>query len=101
MRRIDGSNPQTIADDGIRRGAATLAKNIIGPAELDDFPHGQEIARIIERFDNFELLFYLRDNRIGNLILVAPTRTIECPLAQPLRRSHAVRQLFGWIAIAD
>ena len=57
--RIDGRDAEAITNHRIRRRAASLAKNIVGAAELDDLPHGQEVAGIIERFDDLQLFFQL------------------------------------------
>ena len=60
--RIDGGDAEAVANHGIRRRAAPLAKNIVGAAELDDLPHGQEISGIVERLDDLQLFFDLCDD---------------------------------------
>ena len=57
--RVDGSDPERIADGAVGGRAAALHENVLGPAKFDDVPDDQEIAREIEFFDEREFFFDL------------------------------------------
>src|SRR5215831_2876021 len=40
-------NSQTVTDDGVRRGSASLAEDLLFFCELHDFMNGQKVRRIL------------------------------------------------------
>src|SRR5205085_10608177 len=55
LDRIDRGNPEAVADGTVRRGPSPLYEDVLLPAEIDDVPDDQEVAREIELRDQVEL----------------------------------------------
>ena len=101
--RIDRRDPEAVADHRVRGRAAALAEDPLAPAVLDDLPHGQEVAAVVELVDQRELLVdLLPDGRwhatgAGEVL----ARPAQGDLAKPCGRGLAVGESLGRIAVAD
>ena len=100
-RRIDGRDPQAVADHRVGGRAAPLAEDALLPAVPDDLPHRQEIAAVVELVDQRQLPVDLLADGQGHVVAEALARAAERELAQPRGRRLAVGQPFGGIAVAD
>jgi hypothetical protein len=54
--RVDGGDPEAVAEDGVRGAAPALAQDAALAREADDVPDSEEVARVIELLDEIELL---------------------------------------------
>ena len=100
-RRIDGRDPQAVADHRVGGRAAPLAEDALLPAVPDDLPHRQEIAAVVELVDQRQLPVDLLADGHGHVVAEALARAAERELAQPRGRRPAVGQPLGRIAVAD
>ncbi len=53
--RVDGRDPQAIADGRVGRRAASLAEDARGAGKADQVPDGQKIGRVIQLIDDGQL----------------------------------------------
>ena len=74
--RIDGRDPEAVADGAVGRRAASLHEDVLLPAVVDDVPDDEEVAGEIELLDQRELARNLR----ARLVVI---RTIAIARAQP------------------
>ena len=72
--RIDGGNPECIADRRVGSRAPALAQDVVAPAELGDVVHHQEITRELQLGDDLQFPLDLR---------VGARRTGPRPVALP------------------
>ena len=56
LRRVDGGDPQAVADGGVGGGAPSLAEDALAPGEAHDVVHGEEVGRVAELGDERELV---------------------------------------------
>ncbi len=99
--RINGGDAEAEADRRVRRRAPALAENALPPAELDDLPHRQEVAAIVEIADDGELFLELSPDALrysGRITLVC---AFKGEAAQPADGRVAVREAFGRVAVDD
>jgi hypothetical protein len=61
--RIDGRDPEHVADRGVRRRSAPLAEDSRLAAVAHDLPHREEVAAVVEVVDQRELFVDLLDDR--------------------------------------
>ena len=80
--RIDGRDPEAVADGAVRGRPPALHEDVVLPAEIDDVPDNQEVAGEIELLDEVQLA---GDLAAGAIVI----RTI--PLARPDLR-HAAQE---------
>src|SRR5215213_3817135 len=78
--RIDGCDPEAVADGAVRRRPPALDEDVVLPAEIDDVPDNQEVAGEIELLDQVQLT---GDLRAGAIVI----RTI--PVARSYMRQAA------------
>ena len=90
LDRIDGRDPEAVADRAIGRRPAALHEDVLLPAVVDDVPDDQEVAGEIELLDEIELAGNLR---AGLLVIgaVSVARTHVRHVAQERRRGFAGR----------
>ena len=70
-------------------------------AELDDLPHREEVATVVQLIDQAELLFDLRGDCSGDRLAIALSSAGEGELAKPLRQRVSVGKRFGRIPVGD
>ena len=90
LDRIDGRDPEAVADRAVRRRPAALHEDVLLPAVVDDVPDDQEVAGEIELLDQIELAGDLR----ARLVVIRPVslaRTHVRHVAQERRRGLAGR----------
>ena len=56
LRRVDGGDPQAVADGGVGGGAPPLAEDALAPGEAHDVVHGEEVGRVAELGDEREFV---------------------------------------------
>src|SRR6266545_3398143 len=95
-RRIDLGDAERVADGGVRRRAAPLAKDFFRTRELDHVADGEKERLVFELGDERELVLDQLAYLARNAIREAPRQSFLGQLAQPARRSF-VRgdELFG------
>ena len=78
LHRIDRRDAETVADDGVGGGTATLAEDATAPREAHDIPHDEEEAGQLEARDDGEL--------VGELgaVRLFPLPSSLFPISQPL-----------------
>src|SRR5882757_8074933 len=62
--RIDRSDAEAVADDGVGGGAPPLAQDAAAPCKPHDIVDGQKIAGVVEPLDQLELVL----DQIANLV---------------------------------
>ena len=72
--RVDGGDPERVADRRVGRRAPALAQDVVAPAELGDVVHHQEITRELQLGDDLQFPLDLR---------VGARRTGPRPVALP------------------
>ncbi len=72
--RIDRGHPQAVADGRVRRRPPPLREDALPLAVLDDLPHREEVAAVLELVDQREFLLQLRANIRRDGPPVAPAR---------------------------
>src|ERR671922_1743510 len=60
LHRVGVGDAERVADGGVGGRAASLAEDVVAPAELADVPDDQEVAGESELLDDLELLVDLR-----------------------------------------
>ena len=100
-RRVDGRDPQAVADHRVRGRPAPLAEDALLPAVADDLPHRQEVAAVVELVDERQFLVDLLADGRGHAGAEAFAGPAERELAEPRGRRLAVGQPLGGIAVAD
>src|SRR4029453_5990986 len=85
LDRVDGGDPEAVADGAVGRRAPSLAGDFLLPAVIDDVPDDEEVAGEIELLDQIELAGDLR----ARLVVI---RAI--PIARP-RLGHWTRERGG------
>ena len=98
---IDGGDAQAVAHRGVGSGATPLTEDSLIAAEADDFMHGQEVAAVIEFFDDGQLGIELRGDLLRNLAAIARARAGKGKAAQPLGGGMACGQPLGGVAVAQ
>ena len=58
--RIDGGNPEAVADGAVGRRPAALHQDVVLPAEIDDVPDDEEVAGELQLLDQVQLARDLR-----------------------------------------
>ena len=76
--RVDGGDAQCVADRRVGRRSPALAQDVVLPAEPGDVVHHQEVARELQRLDDFQLVLDLG---------VGPWRAVGRPVS-PARPLH-------------
>ena len=99
--RIDRRDAQAVAHHRVRRRAAPLAQDPLFAAELHDFPHGQEVAAVVELADQVEFLVDLALHVVRDQARVTHQRALLHQMPQPVGQSRATGQVFRRIAVAQ
>ena len=101
--RVDRRDAEAVADRRVGRGAAALAEDVFGLAEVHDLAHGQEVAAVVELLDQGQLAFELVHDVGGRPAFfdVAARRAVVDPLAQPAVGGVAFGQALQGVAIAQ
>ena len=100
--RIDGGDPQTVADAGVGRGAPALAQNFLAAREGDDIVHGQKVRLVAQLGDEGELVLDGRPrSRAGTPSRPAPARAGLRELAQMAGRRLTGRHQLMRILVAQ
>ena len=60
LDRIDGRDPEAVADGAVGGAPAALHEDVVLPAEVDDVPDDQEVAGEVQLLDEIELARDLR-----------------------------------------
>ena len=97
----DGGDAEAVAHRGIGRGAAPLTEDLVLPAELDEVPHGEEIALVGELADDLKLAFELCPDVFRDAAAVALPGPLEGELPEPLPGVLPARKLLGRVAVVD
>ena len=100
-RGVDGGDAEAVADGRVGGRPPPLAEDAVAAAELDDLPHGEEVAAVVELVDEGQLLRNLRPHRGGDAAPEAPPRPRLGEPAEPARRGVAVGEALGRVAVAD
>ena len=99
--RIDRGDAEHEAHGRVGRRTAALAEDAFGAREADDGVDGQEIGRILQPLDQFELMPQLHRHVIGNALRIALRRPFPGQLLKPFLRGQAIVQDFGRIAVGQ
>ena len=99
--RVDGGDSQAITHRRVGGRAASLTEDSPFAAEVDYFMYREEVAAVVEIFDDGQLGVELRDNLRWDLAVIACTRAGEGETAQPLRGGVPRRQPLGGVAVAQ
>jgi len=101
-RRSTRSGSTAVTPSGrVGRGAATLTDNLLSPTELDDLPHREEVAAVIELVNQHELLLDLLAYSRRHTSGVALLGSLEGQLAQPFGGGQPRREALRRIPIAN
>ena len=76
--RIDGGDPEAVADGAVGGRPAALHEDVALPAEVDDVPDDQEVAGEIELLDEIQLARDLR----ACAIVIRPVPLARADLAR-------------------
>ena len=74
--RVGLGDAERVADRAVRRAPATLAVDVVAPAELDDVDEQEEVAGEAELLDHVELV---RDLALRLLVLRVRRRVAHAP----------------------
>ena len=98
---IDAGDAQDVADGGIGGRASALAQDVLAARELHDGIHGQEIGRILQGFDQAELVLEQSHDLVGNAFRISSARTFPGELLECLLRRQPRQHLFFRILIGQ
>ena len=100
LDRIDGGDPEAVADGAVGRRPAPLHEDVLLPAVVDDVPDDQEVAGEIELLDQIELAGDLRA-RLVVIRAVAIARARFGDVAQERHLGLAGRHRIRREAVAE
>ena len=87
--RIDGRDPEAVADGAVGRRPAPLHQDVVLPAEIDDVPDDEEVAGELQLLDQIQLA---RDLRAG-AVVVRPVAVARADVGDlPEERRSACRR---------
>ena len=98
--RVDRRDAEAVADRRVRRRSPPLTEDAVRAAELDDLPHREEVAWVVEGIDEGEFLLELPGDVGRDRAAVAMPRPLEGEVPQPLGGGCAVGEALGRVAIA-
>mgnify|MGYP001821029810 CR=1 FL=1 len=98
---IDRGDVQTETHRAVGRASAPLTQDVVLPAVLNDFVHGQKVAAVAQLSNDAKLALDLRANVCGYVAPVSSSRTGERQLTQPALLGATRRQTFFWVSIAN
>ncbi len=99
--RVDGGDPQAVADRAVGRAPAPLTEDPLAAAVLDDLVHRQEVAAVVEVLDHRELALELGQHVAGDRAAVAPLGSLEGQLREPALRRLPGGEGLGRVAVAQ
>ena len=99
--RVHGGDLQAEAHGRVGGRSPSLAEDLLALAELDDLPHGQEVARVVEIVDEVQLAGDLRYDGFRDVVSVTPARAFERAPVEQLRCRHALGQHAGGVPVAQ
>src|SRR3989454_481095 len=96
LHRIDGGDPERVADRAVGRRAAPLHEHVLAPAEQDDVVDDEEVPGESEPGDERQLPLELRDRpgpARATRAAVAPARAVHGPMPQLAVQRLRVQEL--------
>src|SRR5690606_2920057 len=98
---VDGGDAQAVTDGRVRRRATPLAEDARLFAVADDLVHRQEIAAVVELFDERQLRLELRLDVRGDALRVTSARPLGHALAQIGRTGNTSWEALEGVAVAQ
>ena len=100
LHRVHGRDAQAVAHRGVGGRAAALAEDLLPEAELDDLPHGEEVAVVIQLVDESQLPVELGAHGRRDIPAKSLPGALEGERPEPGAGGGAVRELLRGVAVA-
>ncbi len=85
--RVDGGDAQHETDGAVGRAAASLAKDLLLPCDLDDLVDAQKVRRCFQLLDETQLLFDLSKYARSSSLGISPSKPLAHKPAKSLVRA--------------
>ena len=89
LGRVDGGDGEAVADGGVGGGPSPLAEDVLLPGEAHDVVHGEEVGRVAELGDEFELVHQRAADLGRDAAGIAPRHALPGQRLQVLLRRGA------------